>query len=124
MKVEDMASSSYKIYMKLYFNQLNEDGSTPADFEKGIICQKQGHLFKREILFEKISEIPFEYSNEYCASLNKLKIIEVSYEVTITLEPNEYANQEGYYIAHNRCCRNANINNITNSVSSGLAFYT
>jgi hypothetical protein len=51
--------------MKLYFNELNEDSSTPNNYEEGVICQKRGNISVKDILFTKVSETPFMYSNEF-----------------------------------------------------------
>ncbi|NBB31595.1 gliding motility-associated C-terminal domain-containing protein [Cellulophaga sp. BC115SP] len=120
----DKAKSLYTIKMKLYFNELNEDSSTPNNYEEGVICQKRGNISVKDILFTKVSETPFMYSNEFCATKNKMKIIEVQYESVQELNPTIYKDPDGYYVAHNRCCRNSNVSNIVNSSNSGFAFYT
>lgn len=124
MKALEKKPGKYLIIMKMYFDGLNSEGSLPNMYEEGIICSKKQNKLLLNFSLLKVKETSFEYSNEYCSTINKLKIIEVRYESTVDLNPDTYNEIEGYYIAHNRCCRNANIVNITNSEKTGLAFYT
>jgi hypothetical protein len=55
----DKAKSLYTIKMKLYFNELNEDSSTPNSYEEGVICQKRGNISVKDILFTKVMKHPY-----------------------------------------------------------------
>ena len=72
----------------------------------------------------KTKVVAFEYANEDCAKLNKLKILEVTFEKDVDLDPTKFQDPGGYYLYHDRCCRNSGITNIPMSNIASMAFYT
>jgi gliding motility-associated-like protein len=124
MQMLGRSVGKYKLVLKLYYNELNPTGDKPNYSEEVGLSQKSNNKSIQVFGLSKVKEVPFEYSNEYCAILNKLKFIEVTYERDVDLDPAIYKDPGGYYIYHDRCCRNSNINNIVGSNQTSMAFYT
>ncbi len=45
------------------------------------------------------------------------------YTKIVKLDPFRYSDPSGYYAVWQRCCRNAGINNVSNSIDAGMAYY-
>lgn len=114
----------YTIILKLYFNALNPSNDVPNTVENVGISQKSNHRSITVLGLPRSKQTLFEYSNEDCARLNRLKIIEVTYETEWEADPENFQDPAGYYIYHDRCCRNAGITNIVSSHLASMAFYT
>ncbi|WP_439558786.1 gliding motility-associated C-terminal domain-containing protein [Dyadobacter sp.] len=69
------------------------------------------------------STSPIAYQNKACASSRSLNTSVGVYSGQITLDPSQYSDEEGYYIAWERCCRNGDINNIVGPGDNGMVFY-
>ncbi|MFY0605128.1 MAG: gliding motility-associated C-terminal domain-containing protein [Cyclobacteriaceae bacterium] len=61
------------------------------------------------------------YSNEECA-LEELQTSKIIYSAEFELNPQDYADEEGYYLVYERCCRNAVIKNIVNPDNAGMKY--
>lgn len=117
-------AGNIKVVLKLYFDALNAQNSTPNEFEKVVIFRKRDNAFVRGLLCYKTKQVPFEYSNEYCSTLNRLKVLEITYEASFEEDPSAFSDAMGYYATHDRCCRNDNITNIKNSRLAGILYRT
>lgn len=62
-----------------------------------------------------------EYTNIEC-SIDELATSRVVWSAEVSLDPNQYADPDGYYISWERCCRNANIKNIVNPITAGMTY--
>ncbi len=71
------------------------------------------------LLFEDQTEV--FYTNVDC-SIEELQTTRVVWSATFELDPKEFADEEGYYITWDRCCRNANVVNILNSGGAGMQY--
>lgn len=72
-----------------------------------------------EVPFREMDTIP--YTNLECA-IGDLVTVRVIYSMEVTLDPMEYADPEGYYIAYERCCRNNGVLNIANPSAAGQTY--
>jgi gliding motility-associated-like protein len=61
------------------------------------------------------------YSNIDCVR-EELSTSRVVWSAEVALDPNEYADQAGYYIVWERCCRNETIKNIVNPSATGMKY--
>lgn len=61
------------------------------------------------------------YTNPECA-IGSLQTSRVVYSAEITLEPEIFNEEEGYYVTWERCCRNTSISNIINPGSQGMTY--
>ncbi len=61
------------------------------------------------------------YTNVEC-SIDELITSRVVWSAEVNLEPNVYADPQGYYIVWERCCRNLNIKNIVNPITAGMTY--
>lgn len=59
-----------------------------------------------------------------CSQLRDVKVRAYNYSLPITLDPNIYSDNEGYYIAWERCCRNDDIDNIQDAYDASMVLYT
>jgi gliding motility-associated-like protein len=87
------------------------------------VFSKTGNKKMMDISLPFARMTDFVYDNETCSKLRSMKTIQFTYELEVTLNPNAYSDINGYYIAWERCCRNASINNIVNPVNTGLTLY-
>ena len=82
----------------------NKDGSTKAIID----------LPRR-----RISNVP--YSNIKCV-IDELRTSRVEYSAEFSLEPQDFADPEGYYISWERCCRNVSVDNLVNPTGAGMNY--
>ena len=72
-----------------------------------------------ELSRASISEVP--YTNQECA-IDELETSKVIYTADFKLNPEDFADEEGYYIVYERCCRNQVIKNIDNPGDTGMEY--
>lgn len=79
-----------------------------------------------------IADLVIPYSNyvdlafkDYptCSKLRDVKVRAYNYSLPIILDPNLYNDNEGYYIAWERCCRNDDIDNIKDAPDASIVLY-
>lgn len=63
------------------------------------------------------------FTNPACALQNNLQVSQVVYKADIQLDPNDYADPQGYYLIQQNCCRNATIANLVNPQTTPFLFY-
>lgn len=73
------------------------------------------------MVYDRMDELT--YDNKICASLRNLRTGNFIYTKDIQLNPDDYLEDSGYYIAWTRCCRNNGVTNILSSAQSGSTFY-
>ena len=86
----------YRLILKLYFNELNPSGDVPNYAEYVGISQKSNNADIKIFGLPKTKVVAFEYANEDCAKLNKLKILEVTFEKDVDLDPTKFQDPGGY----------------------------
>ncbi len=62
-----------------------------------------------------------EYSQPDCA-IGQLSTLKVIYSTTVLLDPDNFDDPEGYYIAYERCCRNLAVQNIIDPGAAGQTY--
>jgi gliding motility-associated-like protein len=67
-----------------------------------------------------VRKVPPSINNNCIKTPNDICVEEGTYTYIISLP----AGPGGYYIAYQRCCRNASINNLVNPVTQGATYYT
>jgi gliding motility-associated-like protein len=119
----DKFPAKFKFLMKLYFNELNTLDDSFEVAKVAVYRRKDNKLIDFFGLY-RAKSTPFEYSNEYCSTLNKLKVSEIQFENSYQLKEEDMLDPQGYYITFDRCCRNKDITNITNAGKLGSVFRT
>lgn len=66
---------------------------------------------------------PVIFANEACATMAKMKISMVRYAGELQLNPQEYNDPSGYYLAYQTCCRNGGVINIQRPNRAGYVYY-
>jgi gliding motility-associated-like protein len=87
------------------------------------IYNKRTHALVEEVTTSLVSTSNIEYQNKACATSRSLQTVTGIYHGTILLSPQKYNEPEGYYLVWERCCRNADINNIMEAGANGMVFY-
>lgn len=72
------------------------------------------------LLQSNIEQVPVELENPCFILPPDLCIERATYNTTINLPPSEF----GYYMVHQRCCRNPSISNLINPNGTGITLYT
>ncbi|MEY4540096.1 MAG: hypothetical protein RLZZ306_1853, partial [Bacteroidota bacterium] len=114
---------NYKITVSLYFDDIN---GSPTALDESIIIsifRKSDNKKMVDIPINLTSRNPVIYTNPACATLRSLRTSVLKYIKIIELLPNTYDDPEGYYIVWERCCRNADIDNIQNAKDAAMVFY-
>ena len=114
---------NYKITVSLYFDDIN---GSPTALDESIlisIFRKSDNKRMVDIPIDLTSRNPVIYTNPACATLRSLRTSVLKYIKIIELLPNTYDDPEGYYIVWERCCRNADIDNIQNAKDAAMVFY-
>ncbi|SEJ62394.1 gliding motility-associated C-terminal domain-containing protein [Dyadobacter sp. SG02] len=87
------------------------------------IYQKSNKRYKATVRLDYISTELITYQNRACASSRSLKTSIGYYKGTVYLNPANYSDPGGYFMAWERCCRNGDINNIEKPGDNGMTFY-
>ena len=66
---------------------------------------------------------PVIFANEACATAARMKLSMVRYEGELQLNPAEYNDPSGYYLAYQTCCRNGGVTNIQKPNRAGYVYY-
>ncbi|RYU94739.1 T9SS type B sorting domain-containing protein [Emticicia agri] len=74
------------------------------------------------IPYSNYTEVTFK-DYPVCSKLRDVKVRAYNYSLPITLDPNIYSDDEGYYIAWERCCRNDDIDNIKDAYNASMVLY-
>ena len=123
----DKATGKFKLTMNIYVDDITlvplELANLQSQSRLLKIFSRSGNVKMMDVAlpFEKLFDLV--YDNESCSKLKKLKTKEFRYSKEIILDPNTFLDNAGYYIAWTRCCRNGDIDNITNPKDTGLTFY-
>lgn len=122
--VRGSTHGAFTLTMHVYFDKVRRTPNQEDDRLKvGIFRKRDNVLMRTLVLFANdLNGQPFVYNNAACATTQGLDIVNITYTQNIQLDPTQYADAQGYYIVHDRCCRNV-ANNIRNSENTGMLFY-
>ena len=111
----------YQINLIQYFDHAQDQNRGP-DLNVTVYIFRNGdnQLMSTHTLPLTLQE-NVEYTNIECTR-DELQTLRVLYSAEVTLNPASYANQEGYYIQWERCCRNISIDNIVNPSEIGMNY--
>jgi gliding motility-associated-like protein len=87
------------------------------------IYQKGTNQFMDSLMVTYQSSQSVTYQNKSCAVARSMKTLQGVYMGSITLSPQKYSDDAGYYVVWERCCRNGDINNIKQPGTTGMVFY-
>jgi gliding motility-associated-like protein len=87
------------------------------------IYRKSDNAYMSTVKVNLINSESISYQNKACAVVRSLNTSVGIYLGQITLSPQMYSDPGGYYMVWERCCRNADINNITVPGDNGMVFY-
>ena len=125
----DRATGRFRITLVMYIDMDEID----QDAENGLYYQKEDcNIFRKsdgkemlEIELGKATIVDsLIYDNPSCAKLRNLRTRQYTFQLDVTLPPNQYADPGGYYLAKERCCRNGALTNIVDARSGGMVFYS
>lgn len=112
--------NQFEVSLKLFRDCLTGQAGFDATIEIGIF-ERNTHLIldSVEILLTQTYPMSLNMPGSTCAPPPNICGETGLYRDTITLGPNA----NGYYIAWQRCCRNAGIINIVNGFNTGMVYY-
>jgi gliding motility-associated-like protein len=87
------------------------------------IYKKQNNQLMDSVTLQYRSSQTVAYQNQTCAVARSMKTQQGIYTGTVQLPSVRYDHADGYYMVWERCCRNADIDNIQEPGDSGMAFY-
>ena len=113
---------TYRIGMVKYFDAVNGNPGAIGNTATIGVFSKRDNRLLFQIDIPIISDTPVPYTNPACA-IGSLLVRRIYYAREITLNRNNFNEQEGYYMVWERCCRNNIISNIINPQNAGLTMY-
>ncbi len=117
-----IAQDSFRISLHVYYDQVNSVLDV-VDNQVEIHAFSEATQQKIEsFILSKSLDRELPYSSLGCRIANFITR-EIVYSKIVKLDPSNYAQIAGYYLAWERCCRNGVLDNIENSGEEGLAVY-
>ncbi len=116
-----LSDGVYRINLIQYFDQAQTQNPGPDPFVNIYIFRNEDNQLMSTHTLQIVAQETVEYTNVECA-IDELQTLRVLYSADIELSPALYANNDGYYIQWERCCRNEAIDNIVNPSSSGMNY--
>ena len=114
--------TSYELTLNLYVDKLKGNPGAIDNSIRVSIFTKNTNLRVLDVMMPLVSRSPVNYSFIACTN-PELSTEKVVYKLNLNLPENLYANQGGYYVVYERCCRNNSIDNIINPQDAGQTFY-
>ncbi len=105
-----------------YFDVVNGDPQAKDLIISASVFRKRDNVFVRSITMQYQSENYVPYTNPVCTT-DKLVTNRIVYSTEVTLNPQLFSDEQGYYMVWERCCRNNIINNIIQPEETGQTFY-
>jgi gliding motility-associated-like protein len=122
MNALDAIPGRYRVVLVLYSDQAGnanvlDDVVTVSIFARG----SNDRMIDLKVPL--VSREELAYTNPTCAIFRSLKTAVLRYELIITLDPVLYDSPRGYYMIHERCCRNQLVENIKEPGKAGMVFH-
>jgi hypothetical protein len=121
-----LSGKTYRLRMILYFDKVHGAPGAKDDSVWVRIFRKQNNeVALDDILLLRIKSLDedVKYSDLECSN-DDLKTERLVYEAILELNPSDFTDPEGYYVAWERCCRNYDIKNIYSAEDSDPNFAT
>ena len=117
----------YQLDLFLYFDQQNGEAGAEDSQALVTIFRKSDDRPVRDVILFNLRERGYsfvEYTNPECV-LDSLQTRKIIYRREIELNPEEFSDPEGYYVVYERCCRNYQIQNLSDRTRrfTGQTFY-
>ncbi|SMD32071.1 gliding motility-associated C-terminal domain-containing protein [Reichenbachiella faecimaris] len=121
MELTHLQDYTYQLNLIQYFDRAQSTNPGP-DFSATVyFFRNSDHTFIRTETLFQASDESVAYTNPECA-IGDLQTGRVTYTAEITLDPDIFNEEEGYYVTWERCCRNASISNIVNPSGQGMTY--
>lgn len=112
---------NYRINLIQYFDLAQDANPGP---EASIIVytyrKSDDVLMRRDTITLQGTSL-VQYTNILCV-IDELRTLRAEYSKEIFLDPEEFSDEEGYYMVWERCCRNFAITNILNPGGTGMTY--
>ncbi len=113
----------YSVCVVLYYDANSVDPNADQSEITVSFFRKRDNVRLNDLRLKRVSKQPLPFSNPGCAAARNLEINVVRFCADIQLSPGQYNDQGGYYVSWERCCRTADIGNLTNPGTSSLVLY-
>ncbi|MEM6298010.1 MAG: hypothetical protein AAF740_04895, partial [Bacteroidota bacterium] len=122
LELTHVQGTIYRAGLIMYFDAVNGNPGAIDEELTVHIFDKRTDELKVSITLPRISDRFVSYTNPTCA-VGDLVTRRIAYARDFNLQPDEYAEPQGYYMVWERCCRNGTIDNIINPGDVGQTFY-
>lgn len=115
-----VSGTTYRITLNMYWDRVSnvKDNQITVGFYR-----KSNNQRIQTLTMPLVQETDLQFPTDTCTNQVLLRFTKLVYEATITLNPANYSEPQGYYIIWDRCCRNNAIVNILNPGNAANAFY-
>ena len=121
--VKGQTNATHKLNLNLYFDDINgQIGAVDQTLNLGIFRKKDNLLIGYATL-PLVSNNLISYTNPACVQSNAVRTRLLQYSILVNLLPDDFNDDQGYYIVWERCCRNNIISNIQNPAGAASVFY-
>jgi gliding motility-associated-like protein len=121
--IAKLGNNLYEVRLNLLFDDINGLVGAKDDEVYVGIFEKGTNRKMDQVLLGKRQETVLSPSSEECTTANYRTRL-IIYADVYEFDPNFFNSPNGYYLAHNRCCRNEVINNIFAPGAASNVFYT
>jgi hypothetical protein len=121
-----LSGNTYRLRMILYFDKKNGSPGALDPFARVRIFSKAtNQIILNDIQLDHLLALDeqVEYSQLEC-SKGELITERLIYQAELTLDPSQFSDPAGYYVAWERCCRNYDIKNIYSARNEDANFLT
>jgi gliding motility-associated-like protein len=119
MRALDAAPGRYEIIFKAILEANQPATTLTAELDVFLYRKRDGKLLDRFQL-ARTRRDPLIFSNQACGEATSTRPEQVLFARTVTLNPAEFADPEGYFLLTNDCCRNGGITNLS-GLTAGLS---
>ena len=125
-----VSGNNYRLNLIIYFDEIyGNPGAKYSPTPIAWIYRKKDNAPMRQVTLPFVSEELVQYTIPACADDATVKTTKMLFSSSISLNPDEFDDPDGYYIVWQRCCRNYNIVNIVSEdpnaggIGAGQTFY-
>ncbi len=111
----------YQINLIQYKDEAQKDNPTYDDQVRLVMFSNKDHRQVGSFVLPRVNISTVNYTNEECA-IEELQTSRIIFTATFDLNPEDFQDEEGYYLVWERCCRNAITKNIVNPDGTGMKY--